>query len=342
VGAALGVNPGRYVNTQAVIWVGFHVFVVAMLAIDLGLFHRKAHVVKPKEAGIWTGVWISLSLLFCAGLGYFRGQEPALQWLTAYLVEYALSVDNLFVFLVVFSYFRVAPEHQHRVLFWGIVGAFIMRATLIITGTALVSRFHWLMYLFGAFLIFTGLKMLLSKSDHEGADPEQQAVVRFARRVLPVSQQGQGAHFFLREDGRLKVTPLFLVLLVVEATDLLFALDSIPAVLGITQDPFIAYTSNVCAILGLRSLFFLVASLMEKFHFLKVGLSLILCFVGGKMLATFFHIKLHEALSLGIIVLILAASVGASLLWPKPPEGPGGTGLEAPEAHPPHGGPAGT
>jgi len=322
------------VNTQVAVWVGFHVFVVSMLAIDLGLFHRTAHVVKPKEAGIWTGVWISLSLLFCAGLAYFRGPEPGLQWLTAYLVEYALSVDNLFVFLVVFSYFRVAPEHQHRVLFWGIVGAFIMRATLIITGTALVSRFHWLMYLFGAFLVFTGIKMLLSKEEEEAADPEQKAVVRFARRVLPVTKQGQGSHFFVREDGRLKVTPLFLVLLVVEATDLLFAVDSIPAVLGITQDPFIAYTSNVCAILGLRSLFFLVASLMEKFHFLKVGLSLILCFVGGKMLATYFHVKLPEFASLGIIVLLLAASVGASLLWPKKPEpkpGQGGPDSKASE-----------
>jgi tellurite resistance protein TerC len=320
------------VNTQVALWVGFHVFVVSMLAIDLGLFHRKAHAVKPKEAGIWTGVWISLSLLFCAGLAYFRGQEPGLQWLTAYLVEYALSVDNLFVFLVVFSYFRVAPEHQHRVLFWGIVGAFIMRATLIITGTALVSRFHWLMYLFGAFLVFTGIKMLLSREEGEAADPEQQAVVRFARRVLPVTRQSSGSHFFVKEDGRLKVTPLFLVLLVVEATDLLFALDSIPAVLGITQDPFIAYTSNVCAILGLRSLFFLVASLMEKFHFLKVGLSLILCFVGGKMLATYFHIKLPEFASLGIIVLLLGASVGASLLWPKQPEpGPGGPDSKASE-----------
>jgi tellurite resistance protein TerC len=308
------------VNTQVAIWVGFHVFVLAMLAIDLGVFHRKDHAVTAKEASIWTGVWVTLSLIFCAGIWRFQGHEPALQWLTAYVVEYALSVDNLFVFLVVFGYFRVALEHQHRVLFWGILGAFVMRATLIITGTALVSRFHWLIYLFGAFLLFTGVKMMLSKEEEEAADPEQRAVVRFARRVLPVARQGQGSHFFLREDGRLKVTPLFLVLLVLEATDLLFALDSIPAVLGITQDAFIAYTSNVCAILGLRSLFFLVASLMEKFHFLKVGLSIILSFVGVKMLITFFDIHLHEALSLGIIGLILAGSVIASLIWPQAPE----------------------
>jgi tellurite resistance protein TerC len=308
------------VNTQVAIWVGFHIFVLAMLGMDLGLFHRKDHAVTPKEAGAWTGVWIVLSLIFCAGIWSFRGRDPALQWITAYVVEYALSVDNLFVFLMVFGYFRVASEHQHRVLFWGILGAFVMRATLIITGTVLVTRFHWLIYLFGGFLLFTGVKMLLSKEEEAAGDPEQQAVVRFARRVLPVAKQGVGSRFFLREDGRLKVTPLFLVLLVVEATDLLFALDSIPAVLGITQDAFIAYTSNVCAILGLRSLFFLVASLMEKFHFLKVGLSVILSFVGVKMLITWFDIHLHELLSLGVIALILVASVVASLLWPKAPE----------------------
>ncbi|WP_224365681.1 TerC family protein [Hyalangium versicolor] len=319
-------------NTQVAIWVGFHVFVVAMLAIDLGVFHRKDHAVTPKEAGIWTGVWIALSLIFCAGIGAFMGHELALQWLTAYVVEYALSVDNLFVFLVVFSYFRVALEYQHRVLFWGIIGAFIMRAVLIITGTALVSRFHWLMYLFGAFLLFTGLKMLLSKEEAEAADPEQRAVVKLARRVLPVARQGSGSHFFLREDGRLKVTPLFLVLLVVEATDLLFALDSIPAVLGITQHAFIAYTSNVCAILGLRSLFFLVSKLMSTFHFLKVGLSIILCFVGLKMLATYFDFHLHEGLSLGIIGLILTGSIVASIIWPQAPEaGSEGEGAKAPE-----------
>ncbi|WP_224241626.1 TerC family protein [Hyalangium gracile] len=318
-------------NSQVALWVGFHVFVVAMLALDLGVFHRKDHAVSPKEAGIWTAVWISISLLFCLGIGFFRGSELGLQWLTAYVVEYALSVDNLFVFLVVFSYFRVAPEHQHRVLFWGILGAFLMRATLIITGTALVTRFHWLIYIFGAFLVFTGVKMLLSKEDGEAADPEQQAVVKFARRVLPVARQGTGSHFFVKEDNRTKVTPLFLVLLVVEATDLLFALDSIPAVLGITQDPFIAYTSNVCAILGLRSLFFLVARLMEKFHFLKVGLSIILCFVGVKMLLTSIKFHFHEAVSLGIIALILASSIGASLLWPKAAEEPLPEGVKPPE-----------
>ena len=305
-------------NTQVALWVGFNLFVVAMLAIDLGLFHKKDHAVTPKEAGAWTAVWITISLIFCAGIWYFWGPTPALQWLTAYVVEYSLSVDNLFVFLMVFSYFRVAPEHQHRVLFWGIVGAFIMRAVLIIAGTALVKEFHWLIYLFGAFLVFTAIKMLLSKE--EAVDPEQKGIVKLARRVLPVSRLGDGSRFFVREDGRLKVTPLFLVLLVVEATDLLFALDSIPAVLGISQDPFIVYTSNVCAILGLRSLFFVVASLMDKFHFLKVGLAAILGFVGVKMLITYFNIHVPIGISLGTIAGILAASIVASLIWPKAPE----------------------
>jgi len=313
-------------DTRVALWLGFNLSVIALLALDLGLFHRKEHVVSPKEAGAWTGVWITLSLLFCGGLHYFDywNREQALQWVTAYVVEYSLSVDNLFVFLMVFGYFRVAPQYQHRVLFWGIIGAFIMRAALIITGTALVHRFHWLLYIFGAFLVFTAVKMAFSK-DEEDADPETTLVVRVARRLLPVARQGDGSHFFLIEDGRRKVTPLFLVLLVVEATDLLFAMDSIPAVLGISQDPFIVYTSNVCAILGLRSLFFVVSSLMDRFHLLKMGLAVILGFVGTKMLITFFDIHVPIGLSLGIIGGVLVASMIASLLWPK-------TG-DAPESH---------
>jgi len=306
------------VNTQVALWLGFNVVVLALLALDLGLFHRKDHAVTPKEAGLWTLVWITLSLIFCAGIWRFQGPTVGLQWLTAYVVEYALSVDNLFVFLMVFSYFRVAPEHQHRVLFWGIMGAFVMRASLIIAGTALVKQFHWLMYLFGAFLVFTAVKMLVSKD--EEIDPEQKGIVKFARRVLPVARLGEGSRFTVKEDGRRKFTPLFIVLVVVEATDLLFALDSIPAVLGISQDAFIIYTSNVCAILGLRSLFFVVASLMDKFHFLKVGLSAILGFVGVKMLITFFDIHVPIGISLGVIAGILVASIVASLVWPKQPE----------------------
>jgi TerC family integral membrane protein len=307
------------VNTQSALWLGFNLFVVAMLAMDLGLFHRKEHAVSPKEAGIWTGVWITLSLIFCGGLWYsgFWDKAQSLQWVTAYVVEYALSVDNLFVFLMVFAYFRVAPEVQHRVLFWGIIGAFIMRAALILAGTALVHRFNWLLYIFGGFLIFTAVKMGFSKDD-DSADPEQTLVVRVARRMLPVARQGEGNNFFTVEDGRRKVTPLFLVLLVVEATDLLFALDSIPAVLGISQDAFIVYTSNVCAILGLRSLFFVVSSLMDKFHLLKVGLAVILGFVGTKMLLPLvLGIHVPIGLSLGIIGGVLVASIVASLIWPK-------------------------
>ena len=305
-------------NTTTALWVGFNLFVVAMLALDLGVFNRKEHVTTPKEAGIWTAVWVTLSLLFCAGIWRYQGPVVGMQWLTAYVVEYALSVDNLFVFLMVFSYFRVEPVHQHRVLYWGILGAFLMRATLIILGASLVSRFNWLIYLFGAFLVFTAVKMFF-QGDEE-VDPEQQAIVRWSRRLLPVARQGQGSRFFLREDGRLKVTPLFIVLLVVEATDLLFALDSIPAVLGISQDSFIIYTSNVCAILGLRSLFFVVASLMDKFHFLKVGLSAILGFVGVKMLITFFELHVPISWSLLTILGILVVSIVASLIWPKAPE----------------------
>jgi tellurite resistance protein TerC len=308
---------GARLSTRVELWVGFNVFVLAMLALDLGLFHRKEHVVTPKEAGAWCGVWVAISMAFCAGVWHFGGSVVALQWLTAYVVEYSLSVDNLFVFLMVFSYFRVAAVHQHRVLFWGIMGAFVMRAVLIVAGTALVQRFHWLMYLFGAFLVFTGGRMLLSKE--EAVDPEHTWILRFARRALPVARQPQGAHFFVVEDGLRKVTPLFLVLLVVETTDLLFALDSIPAVLGISQDAFIIYTSNVCAILGLRSLFFVVASLMDKFHFLKVGLALILGFVGVKMLITYFDVHLHIGLSLGVIGVLLAGAIIASLVWPKAP-----------------------
>ncbi|MGZ3460587.1 MAG: TerC family protein, partial [Archangium sp.] len=272
-------------NTQVALWVGFTLFVLAMLALDLGLFHREEHVVTAKEAGAWTGVWIVLSLLFCGGVWYsgFWTQAQALQWVTAYVVEYALSVDNLFVFLMVFAYFRVAPALQHRVLFWGILGAFLMRAALILAGTALVHRFEWLIYLFGAFLVFTAVKMAFSK-DEDDADPEQTLVVRTARRLLPVARQGEGSRFFLREDGLAKVTPLFLVLLAVEATDLLFALDSIPAVLGISQNAFLVYSSNVCAILGLRSLFFVLEALIGKLAYLKQALAAMLAFVGAKMM----------------------------------------------------------
>ncbi|RKG98165.1 TerC family protein [Corallococcus sp. CA053C] len=299
-------------------WVGFNVFVLAMLALDLGLFHRKEHAVSPKEATLWTLVWVSISLAFCGGIFHYGGKGPALEWLTAYVVEYALSVDNLFVFLMVFGYFRVPPQHQHRVLFWGILGAFVMRAVLIIAGTALVAKFHWLIYIFGAFLVYTALKMLKS-GDDEDVDPEAGFIVKMSRRLLPVARQGDGSRFFITEDGRRKVTPLFIVLMVVEATDLLFAMDSIPAVLGISKDAFIIYTSNVCAILGLRSLFFVVSSLMEKFHLLKVALGVILGFVGVKMLIEGYY-KIPIGISLAVIAGCLVVAILASLVFPKPPE----------------------
>jgi tellurite resistance protein TerC len=316
-------------NTNVALWVGFNLFVLAMLALDLGVFHRKEHVVSPKEAGLWTVVWIVLSLAFCGLLGLtgYWNREQSLQWVTAYVVEYALSVDNLFVFLMVFAFFQVPLVVQHRVLFWGILGAFVMRAALIVMGTALVQRFHWLLYIFGAFLVFTAVKMAFSK-DEDAAEPEQSLVMRLGRRFLPVARQNDGNRFFTVEDGRRKVTPLFLVLLVVETTDLLFALDSIPAVLGISQDALIVYTSNVCAILGLRSLFFVVASLMDKFHLLKVGLGIILGFVGTKMVITFFDIHLSIGLSLGVIGGVLLGSILASLVWPKAAETSGVPGSE--------------
>jgi tellurite resistance protein TerC len=329
----------RVVSTSVLLWGGFNLAVVLLLAIDLGLVRRgKETAVTPKEAGAWTAVWVTLSMAFCGLIwwlsrenpGMFRGQNPPLEWLTAYIVEYSLSVDNLFVFLMLFGYFRVKPEHQHRVLFWGIMGAFVMRAALILAGAALVQRFEWLLALFGAFLVFTAAKML--RSEEDDVDPEQLAVVRWARRVLPVAKLQDGSRFTVREHGRMLFTPLFLVLLAVEFTDLLFALDSIPAVLGISPDPYIIYTSNVAAILGLRSLFFVVASLMDKFHYLKVGLAVILGFVGVKMLVAWatsvlaargmLDHAIHVPIGWSLVVIggTLAASILASMLHPKVPE----------------------
>ncbi len=311
-------------------WVAFHVFVFAVLVVDLIVVRRDAQVVSARQAGAWSAVWILLSLGFCALLwrvlgardGEAVGNQKALEFLTGYVVEYALSVDNLFVFLMVFGYFKVKPEYQHRLLFWGVIGAFVMRATLIIAGAALVNRFHFLLYVFGAFLLYTAGKLLFADDDDE-VDPEKGKVLVLARRLLPVAQGDNGQAFIVRQAGRTMVTPLFLTLLVVETTDLIFALDSIPAILGITQDPFIVYTSNVCAILGLRSLFFLVASLMAKFHYLKVGLAAVLAFVGLKMIGEQW-VPLHEGtkiiLSLGVIVGLLLAAVIASVIWPKKEE----------------------
>lgn len=292
-------------------WLGFTVFVLAMLAFDLGVFHREAHAVSLKEASIWSVIWISLALLFNAGLYFLRGPDPALQFLSGYVIEKSLSVDNIFVFVLIFSYFKVAPAHQHRVLFWGIIGALIMRGVLIALGSVLLEQFHWVIYMFGAFLVFTGIRMAFQKE--EGMDPGKNPLIRLVRRIVPVSDSYDRDHFFIRDAGRLVVTPLLLVLLVIESSDLVFAVDSIPAVFGVTSDPFIVYTSNVFAILGLRSLYFVFAGVIDKFHYLKLGLAVLLSFVGVKMLLTdIFHIS--TGVSLGVIALVLGIAIIASLV----------------------------
>ena len=294
-------------------WIGFAVFILAMLAVDLGVFHRVSHEVRAGEAMIWSGVWIALALLFNLGLYYLRGPEPALEFLTGYLIEKSLSVDNIFVFLLIFTYFRVPPRYQHRVLFWGVLGALIMRAILIALGISLIQRFHWVIYVFGAFLILTGVKMALDK-DKE-IDPERNPALRLFRRFAPVTNNYQEGKFFVRQGGRRFATPLLIALLVVETTDLVFAVDSIPAILAITRDPFIIYTSNVFAILGLRALYFALAGVMRSFHYLHYGLSAILVFVGAKMLMADFY-KIPVGVALGVVGGILVISVIASLAFP--------------------------
>ena len=292
------------------LWVIFNVFVLGVLALDLLVLHRKAHAVSLREALAWSCVWVSLALLFALGVYFFRGGEKALEFLTGYVIEWSLSVDNLFVFLVIFSYFAVPPIYQHRVLFWGILGALVLRAIFIATGTALLTNFHWMIYVFGGFLIFTGIKLLFA--GEEKIDPEKNPAVRLVRRFMNVTPDYHGQQFFIRKDGRLWATPLLLVLIVVETTDVIFAVDSIPAIFAITLDPFIVYTSNVFAILGLRALFFLLAGVMDMFRYLKVGLSFVLCFVGIKMVIVDFY-KIPIGISLGVVAGILGISILASI-----------------------------
>lgn len=299
-------------------WVGFLAFVAVMLALDLGVFNRKAHVVSLKEALAWCAVWFGLAmafnLLIALNLPDTATSRPALEFFTGYIVELCLSVDNVFVFIVIFQYFRVDPKHQHRVLFWGILGAVIMRAIFIFAGISLINRFHWIIYVFGAFLVYTGIKLALPKKD-DGFDPEKNPAVRLARKFVPIANDFHGGHFFTRIGGRLHATPMFLVLLIVETTDVMFALDSIPAVIAITRNEFIVFTSNIFAILGLRSLYFAVSGVMQLFRFLNIGLAVILCFVGFKMLtAHIWKVEIH--ISLGIIGTVLAASILASVLIP--------------------------
>ena len=300
-------------------WVGFIAFVLAMLALDLGVFHRKAHAVKPREAGIWVAVWVSLALLFAAGLWKLESPEIALTFLTGYVIEESLSVDNLFVMVVIFNYFRVPAESQHRVLFYGILGALVMRGIFIGFGAFLLAKFHWILYVFGAMLVITGVRMLF-KQDEE-FDGERNFIVRQVRKRVPLTLDYHGSKFFTAIDGKNVATPLFLVLVLVEFTDLIFAVDSIPAIFGITRDPFLVFTSNIFAILGLRSMYFLLAAVVEKFYLLKYGLAIILTFIGVKMLGeSFFHIDI--LVSLAIVVGLLAASIVASMIWPRPEEVP--------------------
>lgn len=295
------------------LWGGFIVFVLVMLAVDLGL-HRKAHEVGVKEAAAWSAVWIALAAVF-GGLVYgWFGRERALEFATGYLLEKALAVDNLFVFIVIFSAFAVPVALQHRVLFWGILGALVMRAAFIFAGGALLQRFHWLMYIFGGFLIVTGAKLLLHSSSDE-ASPEENKIVRLVRRLFPVSRDYHGARFTVIEDGRRRATPLLLALLTVELSDVVFAIDSIPAVYAVTEDPFIVFTSNIFAILGLRSLYSLLARVIEKFHLLKIGLALVLLFVGAKMVLVSV-IKVPIGVSLAVIAVVLVGSILASV-WSR-------------------------
>jgi tellurite resistance protein TerC len=300
--------------TNVWFWVGFNAFVLAMLALDLGVFHRKAHVVKPKEAGLWVGVWVALAMAFAGGLAIFKDTTTALTFITGYVIEESLSVDNIFVILMIFSYFRVPDKYQHRVLFWGIVGALIMRGAFIGLGTLLLARFHWVIYVFGAMLVITGIRMAF-KQDEE-FDGENNAIVRSARRLLPFTARYDGQRFFTLENGRRVATPLFLVLILVEFTDLIFAIDSIPAIFAVTSDPFLVYTSNIFAILGLRSMYFLLADVVHRFHYLKYGLAIILTFVGVKMLIEAWY-NIPIFVSLGVVVGVLGLSVLFSLLRPQ-------------------------
>lgn len=301
------------VGTPA-LWGGFTLFVLVVLALDLGVFHRRAHEVHVGEAFVWTLVWIGLAMLFNAGVYYWFGPDRALEFFTGYLIEKALSVDNIFVFLVIFSYFAVPAAFQHRVLFWGILGALMMRAIFIVLGAALLQQFHWIIYLFGAFLIFTGVKLILQRAAE--VHPERNPLFRLFTRIVPAAPDYRGAHFTTLVAGKWCATPLLLVLVLVEATDIVFAVDSIPAVFAITRDPFIVYTSNIFAILGMRALYFVLAGVMGKFRYLRAGLALVLAFVGAKMMLTDIY-KIPTIASLVVIALLLGGSAAASLVPPR-------------------------
>lgn len=299
-------------SQQTLAWVGFHVFILFMLALDLGLVRRKAREVSLKEALAWSAVWISLAMVFNGFIYYWLGSEKALSFLAGYLVEKSLSVDNLFVFLLVFSYFKVPPLYQHKILFWGILGALFMRAIFIIAGIALISYFHFVIYIFGAFLIFTGIKLVTSKDDD--IEPENNPVLKIFRKFIPIKTEYGVGKFLVKEHGKWYATQMFVVLIVVETTDVIFAVDSIPAILAITPDPFIVYTSNIMAILGLRALYFALSGIMGMFHYLSYGLCLILVFIGVKMLISDFY-KIPIAIALGVIAGVLTISIILSIIF---------------------------
>ncbi len=295
-------------------WIGFNVFVLIMLALDLGVFNRKAHVVSVKEALTWSGIWICLALIFNSLIYYWFGEHKAVEFLTGYVIEKSLSVDNIFVFVLVFQYFQIPPLYQHKVLFWGVLGALLLRVIFIFAGVALIEKFHWTIYLFGVFLVYTGYRMF-SEQDKK-MEPEKNPVIRFFRKLMPVTPQLEGDKFFVRQAGKTYATPLFLVLVLIEATDLIFAVDSIPAILAITQDQFIVYTSNVFAILGLRSLYFALAHVIHRFVYLSTGLAVILIFVGLKMVLVDVF-KVPTFISLIVIAFIITSSIVFSLIKTK-------------------------
>lgn len=297
-------------------WFAFIAFVLVMLAIDLGVFQRKAHIVKPREAAIWTATWVTLSLLLGVVFYFWLGSEKAVQYITGYVLEWSLSVDNIFVFVLVFTYFKVPFKYQQRVLLWGILGALVMRGIMIVVGAALIDQFAWILYIFGAFLLFTGLRMLFSK-DGDDQDLDKNPAIRLVKRFLPITTEYDGQKFFTIQDGVRMATPLFLAVVVIEFTDLLFAVDSIPAIFAITTDPFIVFTASIMAVLGLRSMYFLLAHVVHRFVYLKTGLAFILVYIGVKMLLLDL-VHIPALVSLAVIIGILGISVVASLVWGKP------------------------
>ena len=293
------------------LWLGFIAFVMLMLALDLGMFHRRSHTVHYKEALAWSAVWIALSMVFAGGVWWFFGAKPGMEFLTGYLIEKSLSVDNLFVFVLVFSAFKVPLHYQHRILYWGITTALFLRAAMILAGTALLARFHWMFYVFGAFLVFTGAKLLFTKDKDE--DPKSSWIMQGLRKILPMTPSLESGRFFTVENGKRLATPLFMALVLVEISDIIFALDSIPAIFAVTLDPFIVFTSNIFAILGLRSLYFLLADAVDKLRYLKHGIAAVLVFVGVKMLVAEWWTIASPA-SLLVVLVVLGGATGFSLL----------------------------